>query len=257
MMMIIDVDNMSLAMANACPKIKRGMIHVWTVHLDNPDETQLMLANTLSAEELLRAGRFHFERDCQRFIACRLALRKILAGYLRIEPAQVRFSYGKHGKPTLGPTFLNSGLQFNISHSHGIALVACSYQREIGVDIERIRPLPGIEQIVERYFAHAERIALQLLPTRKRTTTFFDWWTCKEAYLKALGKGLAYPLDRIDVSMVTEQPTTLVSADSPGQAGSWTVRLLSTVPGYAAALVVGDEGHCHPTGRPVPRSDLV
>lgn len=251
-MMMIDIDNMSLATVSAYPKIERGMLHVWTVHLDDPDETQLMPAKTLSAEELLRAGRFHFARDCQRFTACRLALRKILAGYLRIEPGQVRFSYGTHGKPTLAPTFRNSGLQFNISHSHEIAIVACSYQREIGVDIEYIRPLPGIEQIVERYFAHAERIALPLLPIRKRITTFFDWWTCKEAYLKALGKGLAYPLDRIDVSMVTEQPTTLVSADPSGQAGTWTVRLLSTVPGYAAALVVGDEGHCQPTGRPVP-----
>jgi 4'-phosphopantetheinyl transferase len=182
-------------------------------------------------------------RDRNRFIVCRAILRGILAQYMDIEPAQIEFCYGRHGKPVLAAAFQNRELRFNVSHSHEIALFAFTRQREIGVDIERIRPLSDVKQIVERYFSYRERKMFRSLPTAQRFPTFFTWWTCKEAYLKALGEGLAYPLDQVDVSMVTEKSASPVCIVGDQPAIGWSVRSFSTVPGYAAAFAVeGDTG---------------
>jgi 4'-phosphopantetheinyl transferase len=165
-------------------------------------------------------------------------LREILAHYLDIEPAHVAFCYGRHGKPALAAAFQDSELRFNVSHSHEIALFAFTYRREIGVDIEHIRQFADVEQLVERFFSCQERATFRSVPVAQRFPRFFTWWTCKEAYLKALGGGLAYPLDQVDVSMMTEKSTRLVRIGGDQQATGWSVRSFSTAPGYAAAFAV-------------------
>jgi len=202
-----------------------GEAHVWHASLDVPEARLDELMACLSEDELARAARFKFERDRNRYIAGRGLLRHTLAGYLRTNPAVIRFDYGSQGKPFLP----GEPLQFNLSHSSGQALYAVSLDIELGIDIERLNPAVEVEKIAACFFSPAEVTAILALPPERRHVRFFDFWTQKEAYVKALGHGLSIPLNEFDVS-------TLSEIDHTGFPKSW-VYPLDTEPGYVAALV--------------------
>jgi 4'-phosphopantetheinyl transferase len=170
-------------------------VHVWLTKLNSLTTQVQQMAQCLSEKELIRAGRFHFKQDRVRFIACRAVLRMILGRYLHIEPNRVQFSYGPYGKPCLKETVGDDMLQFNLGHSNDIALYAFTRCREIGVDIEYLRALPDADQFAARFFAADEIATLNALPASQRRQAFFNCWTRKEAYVKAIGKGLFQPLD--------------------------------------------------------------
>lgn len=201
-----------------------GEAHVWRASLDVPQPQLDELKGCLSEDELTRAARFKFDRDRNRYIAGRGILRRTLAGYLRTNPAAIRFAYNPQGKPSLPA----GGLQFNLSHSGGEALYAVSLDVELGIDIERLNPAVEVEQIAANFFSPAEVAAILALPPRQRHNRFFDFWTRKEAYLKALGHGLSIPLNEFDVSAP--------EIDHAGFPKSW-VYPLDAGPGHAAALV--------------------
>jgi 4'-phosphopantetheinyl transferase len=212
-------------------------IHVWRVRLDCDESLHQRLEATLSAEEIARANRFFFPRDRQCFIAARGILRTLLAGYLRLAPAHIDFTYRPQGKPYLLSTPSAPPISFNISHSHGVALLAFSQSRELGIDVERIRPDIACDEIARRYFAHREIAELHSLPPAQRPEAFFLCWTRKEAYMKALGQGLQMPLTSFRVSLTPGQPASLESADKD----RWQLYSIAPFPNYAAALVA--EGH--------------
>jgi 4'-phosphopantetheinyl transferase len=200
------------------------------------------LAQTLSEEEHRKAKCFHFEQDRKRFIVGRGVLRTILGLYLGVEPSLLRFCYNSHGKPYLADRFGGGALQFNLSHSHELALYAFTRGREIGVDLEYIRYIPDAEQIAASFFSARENTVLHTLPTSQKQETFFNCWTRKEAYIKAIGNGLAQPLDKFDVSLAPGEPARLLSVDgAPEEASRWSLKALTPAPGYVAALAV--EGH--------------
>src|SRR5579863_8613710 len=114
-------------------------IHLWRVDLESIGADEFRWRQVLSSDELTRAARFHFSRDRQRFVAARAWLRTILGGYLRTDPRSLTFTYSKREKPSLGPDFGSSDVRFNVSHSSGIALLAFTRGREIGVDVELLR----------------------------------------------------------------------------------------------------------------------
>jgi 4'-phosphopantetheinyl transferase len=118
-----------------------------------------------------------------------------------MDPASIEFDSGAHGKPFLAGAAAASGICFNLSHSDSIGLVGWAHQREIGVDVERWRPMRDEAALVQRYFSPAEISAYQFLPAVQRTEGFFNCWTRKEAYIKAIGRGLGLPLDSFDVSI--------------------------------------------------------
>lgn len=217
-------------------------VHVWRASLDQPESVLRRLRTTLSADEAARAARFHFERDRRRFTVARGVLRAILARYLDLAPEDIQFSYGPQNKPALADTRQNNNLQFNLSHSQNQALYAFARHREIGVDIEQIRTMCDAEGIARRFFSARENVVFQALPLQQRDEGFFNCWTRKEAYIKALGDGLSHPLDTFDVSLRPGEPAALlaVRGDS-GEVSRWSIRALTPVPGYVAALVV--EGH--------------
>lgn len=218
-------------------------IHLWCVALDRPEFSLQKIAKTLSESELQRADRFHFDRDKKRFIARRGALRAILSRYLNVAPNLVQFNYGPCGKPEIAEQSDSGQICFNLSHSQGLALYAVTRSIKIGADIEQIRPIPNIEEIATRFFSAQESAQLQAVAAEEKLTAFFNCWTRKEAYIKAIGDGLSFPLDRFSVSLIPGEPAKLLNVDGDRSAPErWYLKELVTAPNYAAAIAVEWQG---------------
>jgi 4'-phosphopantetheinyl transferase len=204
--------------------------------LDDPIDQLEPLAMSLSGEERARSLGFLRERDRIRFVVSRGALRHVLAGYMAGSPGELVFKYGRRGKPSLSELWA-SRLQFNVSHSNGMALYAVADTRRVGVDVEFLRPVPDALRIANRYFSPSEAATLRATPPARRQAAFFRCWTRKEAYIKALGEGLAAPLDGFEVSVADHKPAALRSiAGSSTAAAGWVIRDLAPATGYAAAV---------------------
>jgi 4'-phosphopantetheinyl transferase len=195
----------------------------------------------LTADEVSRADRFHFAKDRAHYIVARGLLRRLLAGYLRTGPADLRFAYAEKGKPALAES-QRSLLNFNLAHANGRAIYVFSIGRELGVDLEFIRADLTGEKLAERFFSRAEIAALRAVPPELRQHAFFACWTRKEAYLKARGDGLSLPLDAFDVSLAPGEPAALLKNNADeGEVARWEMQAIPVTAGYVAALVV--EGH--------------
>ncbi|HEV2132300.1 MAG TPA: 4'-phosphopantetheinyl transferase superfamily protein [Longimicrobiaceae bacterium] len=218
--------------------LTRPDVHVWCVTLDVDAAELGRLRATLSPEEATRADRFVRLRDAEHFIAARGALRTLLGRYLRVPPGEVAFCYGAHGKPALAEEFAEREIRFNLSHSHGLALLALA-RREVGIDLEFIAREVEHEQIATRFFSRSERAAFLALPPAQRSEAFFRCWTRKEAYIKALGEGLSHPLADFDVTLVPGAPARLLATRRDAvEAARWEMVDLTPRPGYAGALVM-------------------
>jgi 4'-phosphopantetheinyl transferase len=218
-------------------------VHVWRIALNRQIEDVQRLQNLLASEEISRADHFRFEKDRQRFVVARGLLRVILGRYLYLKPSQLRFVYSDYGKPALAPAPATRGLSFNLSHAQELALVAITRGRQLGIDLEHIRPIPEVEQIAERIFSAQEKEMLRTLPGTEKLRVFFRYWTCKEAYIKARGEGLSLPLDQFQIVPISDDATPLLSVKGdPQEASRWSLRELIPAPGYAAALAVEGKG---------------
>jgi 4'-phosphopantetheinyl transferase len=218
-------------------------VHVWRINLDIAPEHVWAYHNVLSADEQATAARFYFEKDRDHYIVARGVLRTILSRYLDIAPDQIQFSYGSHGKPALTNSLGMEIVNFNISHSHDLALVAISRGRQLGVDVEYIQKDFACEEIAQRVFSPHEVATLLNLPDDLKHEAFFNCWTRKEAYIKARGLGLSYPLAQFEVSLIPGEPARLVSVKSGDffEASRWMLQELDLGPSYAGTLAV--EGH--------------
>jgi 4'-phosphopantetheinyl transferase len=224
------------------------VVDLWRLPLAlRPPRDAERFRQTLSADEAERAARFHFDRDRDRFTAARAQLRAVLALYLRTEPARLRFAYGPHGKPALagGPAGGgDSALRFNLAHSHELALLAVTRSHEVGVDLEHVRPDFATEDIAERFFSRREAAALRALPEGvARVEAFFRCWTRKEAFIKAKGEGLSFPLSLFTVSLAPGEPAALLGCDTDaGETERWTLINLEPGAGYFAAAAAEGRG---------------
>ena len=207
-------------------------IHVWRIELDQPEPQLQNLAATLSSDEMARAERFYFQEHRQRFIAGRGILRTILGRYLGIQPLQVQFNYQHRGKPVLADAFADNGLAFNLSHSQGLGLCAVNCSRQIGVDLEYIRPMSDLETLAKRFFLPREYEMLRSLSPSEQQEVFFRYWTCKEAYLKATGDGLAQ-LEQVEVSLTLTEPAKLQISEE-----DWSLFELLPANNYLAAVAI-------------------
>jgi len=221
------------------PTLGAREVHAWRIDLDGPQAGGRLETAGLSADERARAARFHFERDRARFLRGRAALRHLLAGYAGLEARALIFAPGAHGKPALPGT----GLEFNLSHSGGCAVLAVTRGRRVGVDVERIQTERATPSLARRFFAPAEAAAVATAAPADRAITFFRCWTRKEAYVKARGEGLALPLDRFEVPLEPDATRALTFArDDPAEIGRWSLRELEPAPDHLGALVVEGEG---------------
>jgi 4'-phosphopantetheinyl transferase len=214
-------------------------VHVWHRSLAHDDKHE-ELAGLLSTDERLRAARFVFERDAVRYVVGRATLRQILGAYLAVTPERIAFSYGPQGKPALA--WPREPLAFNVSHSGDVALYAVSWDRRLGVDVELVRQVDDLNGLAAQVFAVAERTELASLAPDQRVRAFFDGWTRKEAFVKAVGEGLSHPLHTFVVSLDPATPARLVAVgDRAGATSGWSLHALAAGTGYSAALVAEGE----------------
>lgn len=182
-------------------------VRLWKVPLIVSDETLAGYFCCLSSDEKERANRFRFADDRRRFVVARGTLRHLLGREFARSPQSVTFSYSEYGKPNINPPLMAStaeaaasGLRdfhFNLSHSGELALCVLGGDRRVGVDIEIIRPIQRLENMMERCLSKAEQ--KQVESTAEPLRAFLQRWTCKEAYLKAIGKGLSQSMQAVEV----------------------------------------------------------
>jgi len=215
-------------------------VHAWRFRLDPPDDSVKRLEVTLADDERARAQRFYFERHRRRFIVGRGTLRAILGRYLHQKPESLRFGYGMHGKPAVEGS---GDLHFNLSHSAEAGLLGVARGREIGVDLEQVRPREHLDELAQRFFAPSEVTDLEAVEAAAREQAFFNCWTRKEAFLKAGGEGLARPLDQFSVTLRPGEPARLLAvAGDPEEAARWALRTLTPWPGFVACVARRDHG---------------
>jgi 4'-phosphopantetheinyl transferase len=195
-------------------------------------------AALLSEAERRRAERFAFARDARRFIVGRARLRQLLASRTGLRPEAVELIAGAHGKPALADPGTCGALRFNLSRHEEIAVCALAQGREVGIDVEAIRPIPDAEALVAHWFTRGEQEVYHALAPGDRPLGFFNGWTRKEAFVKASGEGLTRPLDSFEVSLAPEAPARLLKVESPsGDARTWSLASFSPAPGHVAAVV--------------------
>jgi 4'-phosphopantetheinyl transferase len=227
-------------------------VQVWGVWLSGSDASLAYYRSILSPEELQRAERFRFEHLRHSYTRSRGSLRLLLAHYLGLPPNEIQLICRPKGKPILRDS---SQIDFNASHSGQMALYAFTVGCELGIDVEQIRRLDDAESIAARFFSTAEASELLSLTPEQRGPAFFRCWTRKEAYVKAVGDGLAIPLNRFQVTLLPGIPARFVQlASDMGTAADWTLDHLELAPGYLGALAYRDNRR-PTTFHPIVRSD--
>ena len=228
----------SFGLPPASLELRQNELHVWRVSVDrSPDELD-RLATTLDEDELARAQRFRFEMDRRHFIARRGILREILAAYLNRRAAELRYRLGSHGKPLLEEDS-SPAVRFNLSHSADLALVAVARGCDVGVDVERVVPERADRKVARRFFAEGEIEALERLDDHDFVEAFFRCWTRKEAYIKARGEGLSFPLRQFEVSLGSDEPARIVRVEGDDEeARRWSMLAVHPGAGYAGAVVM-------------------
>lgn len=222
--------------------LAEGGVDVFRVPLAADAATVRAREAVLDAAELARAGRRPTAAKRAAFVLARAALRRVLAECLGETPQSIEFSIGQHGKPALAGA-AGAGLQFNLSHSHELALIAVARDVELGVDIEYMREIADMPRLARRSFSEHEVAVLEALPPAQRHAAFFRCWSRKEAVIKANGRGISLGLGAFDVTLAPDEaPRLLATRWAPDEAADWQLYALDPHPDYAAALAAGAAG---------------
>jgi 4'-phosphopantetheinyl transferase len=217
-------------------------VHLWRVDLAAVAQGEQRWEQILSADERARAARFHFSKDRQYFTATRALLRTILGSYIGSDPKHLVFRYLENEKPALDSPS-GAPVEFNVSHSGDVALLAFARGRALGIDVEHLRENFDHAAIARRFFSEQEQHQLEALAPTERYHGFFRCWTRKEAYIKALGKGLSLPLDQFDVSLKLGDTNALLSTrPDSAEAARWSLQEVPAGNDYVAALCVRGRG---------------
>ena len=212
-------------------------LHLWVLNLNELVKLMDMLKSLLNKDEQERANRFAFERDRNRFICFRGVLRCLQGRYIGQNPREVHLLYGEFGKPFLK----QERIFFNVAHSHNMGLIGISRSFPLGVDIEQIRSFPEAQLLSEQFFSDREKRMIR--QTKEDIKVFFRIWARKEAFIKALGRGLSQSLERFDV--VDESGDWIEYIVDPQGSESYQLRDLSVDPDYSAALCFRKNGKPH------------
>lgn len=220
-------------------RIDKNQVHIWQADLAHYTTKISEFWQLLSEREKQRAERFKFDEHRQNFIVSKAILRKILASYVQVSPAEIQFGENVQGKPYLQYP-AQRDIFFNTSHSHARAIYAIARHQEVGIDIEYMQNRHhDLLEIAERFFSPEENKDLQNLQKAEKFQAFFRGWTRKEAVIKAMGFGMSYPCNQFSVNIAAKQsPQKVIFQDVKQQKIGWRVYDLMTVKSFAAALGV-------------------
>ena len=218
--------------------IQENEIHVYRSSLTTASEHLKESESVLSHDELQKANKYKFEKDKFHYISGRALLRSLLGKYLNRSPGKIIFSYSEKGKP-----FINeSNIKFNLAHSGGKVVFAFTNNTDVGIDIEFMRELPDALQIAKRFFSEKEVDEFSEIREVDIRTAFFNCWTRKEAFIKALGEGLSYPLKDFSVTLKPgDKPEILWIKDKAEEAEKWRIFNIDTEDNYVSSLAVKAE----------------
>jgi len=217
-------------------KLERGDVHVWLAWIDVSASYIEKYLKVLPPHEVAQAERFQTIPYRRRYIVTRGLLRVILSRYLQVKPECLRFFSNEHGKPFLDFPGGAQGVNFNLSHSFELALLAIAHQeRRIGVDLERIRTIVSVDQIAEKFFPSAESASCEIMPEPLKSQSFLRSWTRMEAYVKALGRGLTAAVKDNKIPLPGQIPS---QEREPTGKFPWSINCWQPAPEYVAALAV-------------------
>lgn len=216
------------------PFLAKGDVHVWRTFLDRlPMQSMKKGWKILSLEEKERAIRLIQPEHRRRFIISHAALHKILAIYLSKLKWKVRFDYNNYGKPYLKD---NPSLQFNFSNSYLLSLCAITWDQEVGIDVECIQSNIYAAHIAERFFSLEEKRVLKTLPLKKQLEGFYQIWTLKEAYVKAIGRGLFCSFQEFTIDVMAKKNALLEMKEDVEWLEKCSLCPIPSASGYKAAL---------------------
>lgn len=209
--------------------------HVWHIDLRVSDSMLAQYRNLLSQRELVRADRFKYDRHRRRYTVGRAVLRIVLSHYLDENPKDISISYEDKGKPYLA----KSNLQFNLSNSADAAVIGIMLNSQMGIDIEAVRHNVEFSELADRFFSNEEAAALRQSSDDTLADNFFRIWTRKEAFIKALGDGLTFPLKNFRVSFLEHEPAELLETKwDIAERKLWTLQKLTVQDGFHGAIAV-------------------
>lgn len=211
-------------------------VHIWHIKWGSNKEEELKRwLDRLSDDEKSKADRFVYDSDRQRYIVSHGFCRLILSGYLHTEPKEIQFGEEENNKPIVLPEE-KPPIHFNLSHTSNVAMLAVS-NRPVGIDIEYLDPNLAFEEMISQFMSEQEESVFLSLPSSQRVKAFYSCWTRKEAYVKALGRGLFYPIKKITVSMKEESMKSWKDDSQPNEPKRWKMDHIGYIPGYVGAVV--------------------
>jgi 4'-phosphopantetheinyl transferase len=217
--------------------LPEGDIHLWKAFMGELSSRINELESLLDGEEIRRAKRFRFQKDVNRFVAAHGILRKIIGRYMDISPRRVSFRTAPTGKQELDDRQNPEPFFFNISHSHDLAVLAFSRSHQLGIDVEHIRSLPDLHEIIHFCFHPKEIAVIRNLPVSEQRQAFFQFWTGKEAFVKGTGEGLSRPLDSFALSPCGKRKEGLLRIEECAMpAEDWRLLPFRPAGGYAGTL---------------------
>ena len=219
---------------------RRAELGVWVWNMAVDEQTLAELEGTLSDDEWQRVRRFRSHRHARRFVVRRGMMRGILGNCLNVSPHELQFEYGAHGKPALAPS-LSKALEFNLSDSGGVAVLAVGTGHPVGVDIERLRPIPEAEALAARAFAAEEVEALKRAGASRQAYVFLRMWTHREAIAKAQGCGLQCPPDLFAEAEAAAKCRLRRPALLRAPSAAWRIYPLPAPAGLIGALATSQE----------------
>lgn len=213
-------------------------VHLWVVFQDEANDPALLnrYRELMTEEERARGARFHFEKHRAQFAIARALVRTVLSGYSGVDPRDWRFAEGRYGRPEIASPAALAGLSFNLAHTEGLIVCACTTAGRAGVDAEHLRLDKDLLDIADRYFSPAEVASLRAQPRELRPERFFYYWTLKESYIKAIGTGLATPLDKFSFGIGPAGELSLAFDGLPDDPAIWRHWLLKPAPTHLVAI---------------------
>ena len=216
-----------------------GEVHIRLINLAISEADLSGLERLLAPDERERADRLIVRQVRNRFVAARGLLRRILGSYLELEPGTLTLKTNQYGKPFLPERPDRQRLDFNLSHSADLAILALTERCEVGIDLEQVRDGLPFQDMARQFFSRQEQWDLFSLPLNLQLAAFYRCWTRKEAYLKGYGNGFSQPADFCDVSLLPGQPPELLAhRTNPDQPSRWSLTDLEVPPTFCATLAV-------------------